>query len=80
MPDRKAKRGTILYNKEGLHKMKRRTGYKRGYKITIRNGFYDVIDGKRVVYYGKCRRNSTINEIANRTILLNGVVQMMKDR
>lgn len=54
--------------------MKWRTGYKQGYKITVRNGFYDVTDGKRVVYYGKCRRNSTVNEIANKTILCQEVM------
>lgn len=54
--------------------MKWRTGYKQGYKITVRNGFYDVTDGKRVVCYGKCRRNSTVNEIANKTILCQEVM------
>lgn len=51
--------------------MKKQIGYRQGYKITIRDCFYEVIDGKRVLYYGKCRRSSTIQEIANKTIALN---------
>ena len=51
--------------------MKKQIGYRQGYKITIRDCFYEVIDGKRVIYYGNCRKNSTIQEIANKTILVN---------
>ena len=46
-----------------------RIGYRNGYKIQIQNGFYEVIDGKRICHYGYCRNNSTIQEIANKTIL-----------
>jgi len=49
--------------------MKRKIGYKLGYQIQISNGFYEVISGKRVVYYGFCSRNSTIQEIINKTIM-----------
>ena len=51
--------------------MKKITGIKKGYYIRIIDGFYEVIDGNRAVYYGECRKNSTIQEIANKTFLLN---------
>lgn len=51
--------------------MKKITGFKKGYYIRIIDGFYEVIDGNRAVFYGECRKNSTIQEIANKTILLN---------
>lgn len=50
--------------------MKKQIGYRLGYRIIIRNGFYEVTEGKKVVYYGECRKNSTIQEIVNKTILL----------
>lgn len=49
--------------------MRRKVGYKLGYQIQISNGFYEVISGKKVCYYGNCRKNSTIQEIVNKTIL-----------
>lgn len=49
--------------------MRRRIGHKMGYRIQITNGFYEVISGRRVVYYGHCKQNTTIQEIANRTIM-----------
>ena len=63
----------ILYirRKEWYEDMKRISGYKRGYHIKIADGFYEVISGNRVVFFGECRKNSTIQEIANKTILLN---------
>lgn len=51
--------------------MKKITGFKKGYYIKIIDGFYEVIDGNRVVHFGQCKKNSTIQEIANKTILLN---------
>lgn len=51
--------------------MKKITGFKKGYYIRIINGFYEVIDGNRVVHFVQCKKNSTIQEIANKTILLN---------
>ena len=50
--------------------MKKTTGFKQGYYIKITDGFYEVISGNRVVYFGECRKNSTIQEIANKTFLL----------
>lgn len=51
--------------------MKKLTGYRKGYKIQIINGFYEVIDGRRVLYFGKYRKNSTIQEVVNKTIDFN---------
>lgn len=50
--------------------MKKTTGFKQGYYIKIIDGFYEVISGNRVVYFGECRKNSTVQEIANKTFLL----------
>lgn len=47
----------------------KRIGYRNGYRIQIKDGFYEVVDGKRICHYGYCRKNSTIQEIANKTIL-----------
>lgn len=67
--------GKINWNhpiyKEEREQMKKITGFKKGYYIRIINGFYEVIDGNRVVHFGQCKKNSTIQEIANKTILLN---------
>lgn len=49
--------------------MSKRIGYRLGYRIQIINGFYEVVSGNRVVHFGQCRKNSTIQEIANKTIL-----------
>lgn len=49
--------------------MSKRIGYRLGYRIQIFNGFYEVVDGKRCFFFGQCRKNSTIQEIANKTIL-----------
>ena len=57
--------------KEEREQMKKITGFKKGYYIRIIDGFYEVIDGNRVVHFGQCRKNSTIQEIANKTILAN---------
>ena len=50
--------------------MKKQIGYRYGYRIIIRDSFFEVTEGKRAVYYGKCHRNRTIQEIINKTILL----------
>ena len=55
--------------KEEREQMKKITGCKKGYYIRIIDGFYEVIDGNRVIHFGECRKNSTIQEIANKTIL-----------
>ena len=58
----------------------KRIGYRNGYKIQIKNGFYEVIDGKRICHYGYCRNNSTIQEIANKTILQEEVMDARQQR
>lgn len=51
--------------------MKKLIGYRKGYRIQIIDGFYEVIDGRRILYFGKCRKNSTIQEVINKTVDLN---------
>lgn len=48
--------------------MRKEIGYKHGYRIIISNGFYEVIDGRRVVHFGQCNKTATVQEIANNTI------------
>lgn len=55
-------------------------GYRNGYRIQIRNSFYEVSSGNRIYYYGYCRKNSTIQEIANKTILQDEVPDEGKQR
>lgn len=50
--------------------MKRLDGFRRGYYIRIIDNFYEVADGNKVVYFGRCSDDSTIDEIAKKTILL----------
>ena len=52
--------------KEEREQMKKIAGFKKGYYIRIIDGFYEVIDGNRVVHFGQCRKNSTIQEIASK--------------
>lgn len=47
----------------------KRIGYRNGYRIQIKDCFYEVVDGKKCLFFGYCRKNSTIQEIANKTIL-----------
>lgn len=49
--------------------MRKKIGYKHGYKIIISDRFYEVIDGRTAVYYGQCNKTATVQEIANDTIL-----------
>ena len=49
--------------------MRKKIGYKNGYKITISDGFYEVIDGRVVTHFGQCNKTATVQEIANNTIL-----------
>ena len=48
--------------------MRKKIGYKHGYKITISDGFYEVIDGRVVTHFGQCNKTATVQEIANNTI------------
>ena len=58
----------------------KRIGYRNGYRIQIKNGFYEVVDGKKCLFFGYCRKNSTIQEIANKTILQDEVPDERKQR
>lgn len=48
--------------------MRKKIGYKQGYRITISDGFYEVIDGRTVIHFGRCDNSATVQEIANKTI------------
>ena len=48
--------------------MRKKIGYKYGYRITISDGFYEVIDGRTVIHFGRCDNSATVQEIANKTI------------
>ena len=48
--------------------MKRIVGYKEGYKIVITKKFYEVSDGKTLMYFGELRHKPTIQEVWNKSI------------
>lgn len=48
--------------------MKRTVHYKEGYKIVITNKFYEVLDGKMLLYFGKLRHKPTVQEVWNKSI------------
>lgn len=48
--------------------MRKKIGYKHGYRITISDRFYEVIDGRTVIHFGRCDNSATVQEIANKTI------------
>lgn len=48
--------------------MRKKIGYKHGYRITISDGFYEVIDGRTVIHFVRCDNSATVQEIANKTI------------
>jgi len=47
----------------------KKVGYKHGYRIVIHNGFYEIFDKNKAVFYGTCSSDSTVQEIADKTIL-----------
>lgn len=51
--------------------MARIVHYKQGYKIIINNKFYELIDGKTVLYFGELKHRPTVQEVWNKTIGLN---------
>lgn len=51
--------------------MKRAVHYRQGYRIEIRNRFYEVSDGKIMMHFGEMRHIPTLQEVWNRTIGLN---------
>lgn len=50
--------------------MKREVHYKQGYRIIICNGFYEVISGKCVEFYGELSHKPTLQEVWNKTVAL----------
>ena len=51
--------------------MARTVHYRQGYKIIINNKFYELIDGKKDMYFGELRHRHTVQEVSNKTIGLN---------
>lgn len=51
--------------------MARTVHYRQGYKIIINNKFYELIDGKTVLYFGELKHRPTVQEVWNKTIGLN---------
>ena len=47
--------------------MKREVHYKQGYRIIICNGFYEVVNGNCVEFYGEMTR-PTLQSVWNRTV------------
>ena len=48
--------------------MKRTVHYKQNYKIVIKDKFYEVCDGNRVLHFGQLRHRPTQQEVWNKTI------------
>lgn len=48
--------------------MGRTVHYKQGYKIVIRNKFYELSEGKKVLYFGQLKHRPTPQEVWNKTI------------
>ncbi len=48
--------------------MKREVHYKESYKIVITGKFYEVISGKKVLFYGELKHRPTVQEVWNKTI------------
>lgn len=51
--------------------MKRIVHYRESYKIVITDKFYEVFDGKTVLYYDQLKHRPTVQEVWNKTIGLN---------
>ena len=48
--------------------MKREVHYRENYKIVIIGKFYELIDGKTVLYFGELSHRPTVQEVWNKTI------------
>jgi len=60
--------------------MKRKVYYKQEYKIVISDKFYEVIDGKTVLYYGEMKHEPTLQEVWNRTVGINQQTDFTQQR
>ena len=50
--------------------MSRKVHYKQGYKIVINEKFYELSDGRKLLYFGQLRHRPTPQEVWNKTIRL----------
>ena len=48
--------------------MRRIVHYRESYKIVITDKFYEISDGKTVLYYDQLRYRPTVQEVWNKTI------------
>ena len=48
--------------------MSRKVHYKQGYKIVINEKFYELSDGRKLLYFGQLRHRPTPQEVWNKTI------------
>lgn len=48
--------------------MRRIVHYRESYKIVITDKFYEVFDGKTVLYYDQLKHRPTVQEVWNKTI------------
>ena len=48
--------------------MKREVHYRENYKVVINGKFYELIDGKTVLYFGELSHRPTVQEVWNKTI------------
>jgi len=48
--------------------MRRIVHYRESYKIVITDKFYEVFDGKTVLYYDQIKHRPTVQEVWNKTI------------
>lgn len=55
-------------HKTRMVRMKRTVHYREGYKIVITGKFYEVSDGRTVLYFDELRHRPTIQEVWNKTI------------
>lgn len=55
-------------HKTRMVRMKRVVHYREGYKIVITDKFYELSDGKTVLYFGELRHRPTVQEVWNKTI------------
>ena len=48
--------------------MKREVHYRENYKIVITGKFYELVDGKTVLYFDELSHRPTVQEVWNKTI------------
>ena len=58
----------------------RTVNYKQGYMIVISGKFYEVAEGRKIVYFGKLKHKPTVQEIWNKTVRLEQEEQIERRR